>query len=123
MKYPPEIYAKVLAGESLKKDLSGEDIFKRFLEVIRKNGDMIGIKKILAALSREEARRSGGRVVKIESARVLGEKTVSRIREKFGVKDILSETVNPRLVAGVRITIDDEKEIDNSLSHKLRALF
>lgn len=111
MKYAPDIYAQAFL--ETKPDL------KRFLEVVAKNGDFSRIDAILAATEKRIVHEHGGRMIELEYARQSAESN----KFKFTAKDRVHTSINPSLVAGVRITIDGEQEFDGSLQHKLQKLF
>lgn len=123
MRYSPKVYAeslnKVLESHPGKK----EEMIKNFTRLLRKNGDVRLLSKILENLKRILVKKSGHRYVKIEFARELPESLVKKIIDKFNKKDWVETSLNPELVAGARITLDDEYELDNSLAKKLHKLF
>jgi F0F1-type ATP synthase delta subunit len=123
MKYPPETYVRAL--EEVLRKTPGEKkdrIIKNFVRIIAKNGDLPQIKKINGYLEKISVKERGGRIIKLEFARTLPEKEISKIAGKFSEKDLIKTIINPKIVAGVRITVDDEKELDNSLEKKLKKL-
>jgi len=124
MRYQPRIYARAFLEVIEKtKDLQRSEIMQRFFHIVRKNGDWSSMGKIFAAVRKAFVEKHGGRMVKLEFARPVEEKIVDRLRKLFSPKDHVDIAIHPRLVAGARITIDGEKEIDNSLQRKLAKLF
>ena len=115
MKYPASIYARAF--------LDGTHDSKKFLSVIAKNGDMPGIKKIYNAVEELVTHRGGGRVVTLELAREVPKSQRTQLEKKFIAKDSVHIKTNPALVAGVRVTLDGEQELDQSLQRKLNKLF
>lgn len=115
MKYSPEIYAR--AFWEAKPDA------KKFLSVVHKNGDAHRLDKIVEALERYAAHQHGGRMVTMEFARVADTELVKKLQEKFTGKDHIRTTLNPALVAGVRVTIDGEQELDVSFQRKINNLW
>ncbi|MBI3273672.1 MAG: F0F1 ATP synthase subunit delta [Candidatus Colwellbacteria bacterium] len=124
MKYSPKTYAAALMG-ALKNvpENSQSLLLRRFLEIITKNGDWAGIRKILSAVSEFSVRESGGRMVKLEFARAVPADFISKLSSVFRAEDYIEVAINTQLVAGVRLTIDGEKEFDGSLQKKLNRLF
>lgn len=127
MKYPAHIYAKALAAiiaDAEKRDVKDQDrIVQNFIALVRKNGDEPHIRKLVEEAARMARGKAGLRKVTVESARPLGaaqRKTVGRFM-KAG--DIVEEEVDPELVAGMRIIINDEMQFDGSLKGKLDKLF
>jgi len=124
MKYSPEDYAKAFSEIiAATADAKKEDMFKRFIAVIQKNGDGMRLKKILQVVRAVLVRQQGGRVVKLETARPMAEKALAELREKFTAKDYVEAVENSLLIAGVRVTVNGEEELDNTLSRKLKRLF
>ena len=124
MKYSVQNYAKALVGvieDTTIKDKSA--VAKNFLAVVRKNGDEARLKKILDEAGRLSRGKGGGREVVIESARPLGKSQEKLLHEFVKPGDVVSYGVNPDLVAGVKITVDDAMQFDGSLRSKLDKLF
>ncbi len=124
MKYPAHIYAKalveVLGGPDAER--AKERIAENFIALIRKNGDEMHLRKILEEASRMSRGRSGLREVVIDSARTLTEAQRKEIGRVLGKEDIIVERVDPSLVAGIRITVNEELQFDGSLARKLTAV-
>ena len=115
MKYPVSIYARAFL--ETKPDL------KKFLSVVAKNGDLPRIDKIVAAIEEQETHDHGGKVVNVEFAREMDEATIKKITKKFKERDLVSIKVTPSLIAGTRITIDGEQELDGSFQRKINKLW
>lgn len=119
MKYTPNTYAKAFL--ETKPDLT------RFLQVVSRNGDFARIEKIVAAIQEVATKQQGGHMVHLEFARLDSARQArnSDLAEKFkfGPKDHVRVRTNSHLVAGVRVTIDGEQELDMSLRRKLNTLF
>lgn len=122
MKYSPESYALALSG-SLEKSKDKELIISNFLKLVKKNGDQKLLPKIFDRFKKIEIRKKGGSHIRIEFAREPSESELESITEKFKSRDWIETHLNPLLVAGVRITLNGEKELDNSLARKLHKLF
>lgn len=122
MRYSPASYAQALS-KSLERSKEEKTLLVNFLKVIKKNGDQKILPKILEAFKKIEIKKKGGSHVKIEFAREPLEAQRTSIIKKFKSEDWIETSLNPALVAGVRVTIDGEREIDNSLSRKLHKLF
>ena len=118
MKYAPKIYAQAFL-EALPAGEAGKPFIKRFLQVIEKNGDSARLDKIVEAIEELETKKQGGRMIHIELAR----NPELAKQFKFQSKDNVKVSVNPSLVAGVRITIDGEQQFDGSLIRKLNKIF
>lgn len=133
MKHKPEIYAEAFSMVlSENKETEGR-ILKNFLRVVRKNGDWVGILKIFRAVESRFVKNHGGRMVLVESARNLPENTKKEFLKSFSAKggfasggkkeDKIEFINNSNIVAGARVTIDGERELDFSFRRKLNKLF
>lgn len=124
MKYPAETYARALAEALVKtSDKEKGNVIRRFSTLLRKTGDIARAGKIIRAFEKLTVKKGGGRWVEVEFARPLDVKLASKIGKSFAAKDRIEETINPALIAGVRVTIDGGQELDNSLARKLKKLF
>lgn len=123
MKYSPLLYARALFEclEDQPKDQEGT--IRRFRAYLMRNGDARLIGKILKAVERLAVHARGGRMVVVESARALPEKTVAALRAAFGKEDHLETAIRPELIAGVKMVIDGEWAIDATMKRKLQKLF
>lgn len=122
MKYPAESYAKAFS-EALEEHPSKKDhIIKSFLGAVYRNGDWPAIEKILNLITQKITRGAGGRVVSAEFARPLSDKLILEFKKEFSVKDHVEISLRPELVAGVRVLIDGEKELDMTLAKKINKL-
>lgn len=122
MKYKPHIYAEAIKALALQKKIGG-DAAKNLLRLLQKNGDLKRLPKIIELAEQKIRKARGIRKITIESARNLpGIK--EKIRAAIGEPhDEIETKISPHLVAGIRITINDEDELDASLKHKLEKLF
>lgn len=123
MRYSPNNYTNALIGAledtpREKKDL----VLKNFVKLIIKTGDIKHSKKILEAVHKKLVNEKGGKWVDIEVARESALKK-KLLQNKFLKKDHISFQINPELVAGVRITVNGEDELNSTLQNKLNKLF
>ena len=102
--------------------ISPHGVVGGLVKLLKKTGDIKHSKKIIEAVHKKLVNEKGGKWVNIEVARdsALEKET---LKHKFSEKDHLNFNINPELVAGVRITVDGEKELNNSLQNKLNKLF
>lgn len=125
MKHAPTVYAKSLV--SVLRDtpsLRHGRIIKNFVGVLWKYGDWRARENIVAAFGRALVRDRGGRMVRIETARVLPRSLRESIKASLVQEhDIVQECIDPSLIAGARIVINEEREFDGSLKRKLAKLF
>ena len=123
MKYSISDYAKALdrALANPKSDKSA--IVKNFLGLMRHNGDEGRAKKILNAAARFSRGRNAMREVMVESARPLVQSQQALVKKFLKPSDVVAYTIDPDLVAGVKMVVNDEMQFDGSLKAKLDTLF
>ena len=123
MKYTSEIYARAVR-EAIDEAPAGErdKVFKRFVHAAARRGDARKLSAVAKELERSGGRAKGGRMITIEFARPLGGGT-SKFRNLLKSEDCLENQINPDLIAGARITIDEERELDFSLARRLNKMF
>ena len=123
MKYPPEIYASAfidIATGKTKKEESA--LIENFLSAIKKNGDMAKIKRIFSATETMMRKKTGRKKWTLEIARPM--KGINKfLKNIIGPSDITEEKINPEIIAGIKITEDEERQFDASLQKKLKDLF
>lgn len=125
MKRDYKSYAQALAEVAL-KDLSPTDskhAMENFLALVKKNGDGSMLAKIIAHADSLYMKKGDRRSVIVESARPLSRSAHADIAKHLEKKDIVEEKINPELIAGVRITVNNEHELDMSFSSKVNQLF
>ena len=125
MKYSPKLYATAfseLASGPL-KPAEEKNLIANLLRTVEKNGDRSGLQKILAETDRLLRAKSGRRKVVLETARALDPKSLTELQHLFQKKDIVETRLNTDLVAGVKVTVDGERQFDGSLRRKLDKLF
>ena len=123
MKHTAHIYAKAFV-EALGEHPSPEKErarIKNFIALLVKNGDIGHARKILESAKKVIREKKGRRSVVIETARPLP--THGLAEEITKPSDVVEEKIDPELIAGVRITINDELQFDGTLKRKINELF
>lgn len=124
MRYPTHIYAKALAEViETSKPEDTDKIVKNFMNLIQKNGDEVHMEKILEETTRFTRKSSGIRKIVVESARELSPRNREGVATFTKPGDVVVENIKPDLVAGIRIIIDDETQLDGTLKGKLDKVF
>ncbi len=123
MKFSPDAYATAFLDVAKKHKGKDNELTKRFLDVIKKNGDAALVPKIMRTTEQIAIKRNGGRMVMVESARPLTETQTKELKRHFTANDKIEMKINADLIAGVKIVIDGEWVIDASLRRKLKNLF
>ena len=121
MKYSVDNY--VSAFTQALKEGTQKDISAGFVRLLKRNGDIRHFKKIIEAIHKKIVNDKDGKWVNIETARILPKNKLGLLSRKFSKKDHVDFKINTELVAGARITIDGEKELDNTLNNKLKKMF
>jgi F0F1-type ATP synthase delta subunit len=120
MKHKTNYYARAICDLISYPKADIDKIVKNFLKLLKKNGDLNKAKEIILLAERLYFRKIGKRRITIETAR----KTKNPFTNSHGlVNNIIEEKVNPELIAGVKVIIDDEKQLDFSLKRRLEEIF
>jgi F0F1-type ATP synthase delta subunit len=125
MKHSVRTYAKAFSEVAAGKlDRASEDkIVKNFLALVQKNGDSSHWNAILKESAKMLREKEGKRGVVIETARPLNGALRKRLEDILQEGDVIEEKIDATLVAGVRVTVNEESQFDASLSRKLQKLF
>lgn len=123
MRYSVNNYVKAFS-ELLKEAPANrhENISASFIKLLQKTGDIKHKEKIIEAIHKKLVNEKGGKWIDVEVARESASKK-GMLKNKFSDKDHLNFKINPELVAGMRITVNGEEELDNTLQNKLNKLF
>ncbi|MDZ7343977.1 MAG: F0F1 ATP synthase subunit delta [candidate division KSB1 bacterium] len=122
MKHPTRFYAQALAAVLAEKPQAEKKIIRNFLQLLQKNGEEHKLKHVLKAAEKLFLQKEGRRKVVLESARPLSEKHKKLLTKVLKPGDVVEEKVSPELVAGVRIAVNDELQLDATLQRKLRKM-
>jgi len=119
MKYSVNNYVDAFSRVS---KTATHDTIEGFIKLLKKTGDIRHTDKIIEAIHRKTLKEKGGKWVTVEVARESALKK-GVLKNKYSEKDHVDFKINQELIAGVRITVDGEEEMDNSLNNKLKKLF
>jgi len=122
MKYSPKQYAQALY-DSLKDVKEGEIdlIFKNFYSILLRNNDLKLINKIIEKIEEIDKEERGVVEVEVTGAKEIDKDLVSKLRNLIGKKAEIQEKVDPGLIGGLKIQINDLL-IDGSIKAKLNKL-
>jgi len=123
MKYSAKQYAIAFLEAAKEKKRGEENLIKNFLEIILKNNDWSLLPQILKEVEKEYLKREGLKKVVLESTTLIAEKVVNRIEEIFGNKVLIKQKINPSLLAGIRILINDQIVIDATGRKQIEKIF
>lgn len=119
MKYSAKTYAKALV-ELISQPHSKKHI-AAFLDFLAKNGDRKKAGQIILIAEDIFYKKTGKRKITLEIARKIEKKNL--LKDFFQQGDMVKEKINPELVAGIKVMVNSEKQLDFSLSKKLNEIF
>ena len=123
MKYKIIEYAKALAEILSDKDFNEKQIIQGFLRVLERQSDIKKAKEIITATKILLAKKIGKKSVFFESARKLSDGQKKMLSKFVEEGDIVEEKINKELIAGVKIIIDNEKQLDQTILTKINNIF
>jgi F0F1-type ATP synthase delta subunit len=124
MKYSIHIYAKALAAVATAAHGADADrICKNFIELLRRSGDGERLLKVLTAAERIMRAKDGTKRIVVRMARKQKLSARELVAHLMGPHDAAVAEIDPSLIAGVKVIINDEREYDGSLKTKLDRLF
>ena len=124
MKHSPRQYAQAiyLALEK-KSEKQRRELWKKVLLLLRRNGDMTKLPSILRGFEKVYLGEEGLQKVDIETVSPLGSGLEKEIKKVLGKKLLISKKINPGLLAGLTIMVNDEVLIDSSAKRRLDNIF
>ena len=118
-----KLYALALADVIAKKISLQEEkkVIYNFLKLLEKNGKLKNAKKIISLTQKYYLEKTGNKSIILQTAR----KTIAKnlLKSLYKEGDIIEEKINPALIAGIKIIINNEKQLDFSLKNKLDNIF
>jgi F0F1-type ATP synthase delta subunit len=124
MKYKNSDYAKALA-EILSNDkkIDGKKLFNGLVKLLERQGKLKKAKDIINLARFSLAKKQGKKLVVLESARKLSASQRESLSKFIEKGDIVEEKINRELIAGIKIIIDNEKQLDQTIIKKINNLF
>ncbi|MDP3771939.1 MAG: F0F1 ATP synthase subunit delta [bacterium] len=124
MRYRITHYAEALdrALEN-KKPEEQKKIVRNFLYLLQRHRMLPRLNRIVEAYERHALKRRGMRKVVMEYANGKIDAMKNEIEKMLGKKIVINAVENPRILAGVRLLIDDEILIDASARHQMEKMF
>lgn len=124
MKYISAMYAKAFAtAAKASASVDKTMLVNNFVSLLKRTGDIRYGDRIMQAVEALWVQREGGRSVRLETAQPMNERLRKAVHAKFTNKDVIRETINPALIAGIRIVVNGERELDGSMRRKVQKLF
>ena len=120
MKIKPKYYAMALAEVALNG--KSKKVTENFFNLLKKNGDTKKAKEIVLLAENMMLEKMGNKRIVLEMARIIKKPAFAK---SFGVakNDIVQEKINPDLIAGIKIIINGNKQLDFSLLKKINEVF
>ena len=124
MRYSIKNYAQALADAVITAhDKDGMEIAKNFLELLRRSGDEAHMPKIVAEAERIMRAKDGSKRIVVSIARKQKQPAHGLVKHLVGPHDAIEEQIDPSLIAGMKVTVNDEMMFDGSLKTKLEVMF
>lgn len=124
MRYSVKQYAaaftSALGGKSVSEQ---KELSRRFLLVLQRHGLWSRRMPIIKEVERQYFKERGTRKVAVAAAAPLTAETRQEIERIIGKNIFWQETVEPELLAGMKILIDEEVLIDATGKTRLEKLF
>lgn len=123
MKITPKQYALSLYESTQNADKN--EISKRignFVDILKKNNDLSQADKIIQCYYQHYRKIKNITKIEIKSSEKLGTNIISKILQKFNKQVEIEEKIDPALIGGVVIKINDNTLIDGSIKRKLEDL-
>lgn len=123
-RYSPKKYAQALYEAT--KGLSDKEqskILERFIDLLDVYNDRSLLSRIIEAYERERRKKEGIDKVEVTSAQKLPTKIRDKITARFKGKGEFVELVEPAVLGGVRLVINEEYLIDATLAGRVDRLY
>lgn len=121
-KYTAKQYAIALFDSLQDKGASVDAVVKRFAKVLVANYDRALLPKIVMQLKKLERAKLGRHDVVLTSARPLSKAAVAEVKKKVGEKSGISEVVDPSVLGGLKVLINDEMVIDGTVKGRIERM-
>lgn len=125
MKYKSKDYAKALVGLILKETTLTQEkkLSDNFLNLLKKNRDSSKAKEIINLAELLFFKKTGKKKIILEIARKMDSEQKNLFKYLVKKGDIIQEKINKELIAGIKIIVNDEKQIDFSMLKKIQNIF
>jgi len=122
MNYNSRLYAKAFTEAVLEKKTAADvdKCIANFLGLIRKNRDQRKLKEIVFLADKMIGQKTGYKKLVVESARPLSKENEKLIGSFAKSKDHIERKINPSIVAGLKVIINDEMLLDMSFARRIK---
>lgn len=122
-RFTPKQYATALYESLAEAKPSAQDaVIKSFAAILAKNYDRSMLSRIIAQLKKLERSRGGAHDVVVTSARPLERSMIKEIEKKVGGKSNIQEVIDPLVLGGIKVLINDELVIDGTYRARIARL-
>jgi F0F1-type ATP synthase delta subunit len=118
-RYTPKQYATALFESLSEKGANVDAVVRGFAKMVAGNYDRALMPKILMQLKKLERTKAGKHEVVLTSAKPLEKSVVAQVKQKVGEKSDIREVIDPSVLGGVKILINDEVVIDGTLKARV----
>ena len=113
--YATALYEALETAKATERDL----VVRRFAGVVTKNYDRALLPKIIMQLKKLQKVHGGQHEVVLTSARPLEKATIEEVKKKVGANSNITEVIDPNVLGGLRVLINDEIVIDGTLKGRI----
>jgi len=117
-----KLYAKALSDVISKKMSAAEEkkVIENFLKLLAKTGKEKKAKEILSLAEDLLLSKQGKRKIIFQTARKMTASQKKLLRDFVRDGDVIKEKIDPELIAGIKIIINDSRQFDSSMQSKLQ---
>jgi len=118
-----KLYAKALTETLLKGKLEESKVVDNFLKLLIETRQEKSAKQILGLAESALLMKRGKRKIIFETARKSTPEQKKMLNSLVNEGDVVKEKINPEIIAGVRIIINDSQQLDASMRSRLQGIF
>jgi F0F1-type ATP synthase delta subunit len=122
-RYSPKQYATALYESLAEAKGSNHDaVIRAFAGIVAANYDRALLPKIVMQLKKLERTRAGRHDVVVTSARPLTKAILEEVKGKVGSNSSVTEVIDPSVLGGLKVLINDEVVIDGTFKARIARL-
>jgi F0F1-type ATP synthase delta subunit len=118
-----KIYAKALAEIAFEKKIDEKKVINNFVKLLVNEGLERRAKEILEMAEDIILAKKGKRKITFVTARKTAASQKKTLQAFAKEGDVVKEKIDPKIIAGVKIVINDSKQFDASMQSKLQNIF
>ena len=113
--YATALYQSLAEAKPSEQDM----VIKSFAAILAKNYDRSLFSKIVMQFKKLERANAGSHEVVVTSARQIDRSVLKQIGEKVGKNSRIKEVIDPWVLGGMKVLINDELVIDGTLKTRI----